>query len=239
MPFQFYCPQGHLLVGEPFQAGQPCRCPMCGMTFVIPQPAVGYPGAPGVWGAPQQGGMMPGQGGWPQMPGAQIPGAPAGGGFPAGGQFPGVTIAPAPQVPAFTAPSAPAGPAADTGFPGIKVDVPAPELARVESPASTPAPDFTASPKDDPNRIIHIRCPKGHELETPMDMVGEDAMCPHCQAQFRLRYEDSKEHREERRKERERREERWGKKALTWSIVLASLVLVFLLGLIILGYYGK
>ena len=36
MPMQFLCPQGHLLAGEPSQAGQPCKCPYCGIEFVIP-----------------------------------------------------------------------------------------------------------------------------------------------------------------------------------------------------------
>src|SRR5688572_6236857 len=38
MPFQFQCPQGHLLEGEPNHAGQQCNCPMCGMLFIIPAP---------------------------------------------------------------------------------------------------------------------------------------------------------------------------------------------------------
>ena len=40
MAFPFYCPQGHLLQGEPEQAGQPCQCPQCGSTFLVPQAAV-------------------------------------------------------------------------------------------------------------------------------------------------------------------------------------------------------
>jgi DNA-directed RNA polymerase subunit RPC12/RpoP len=38
MPFQFECPQGHLLEGEPEQAGQTINCPVCGMLFIIPAP---------------------------------------------------------------------------------------------------------------------------------------------------------------------------------------------------------
>jgi hypothetical protein len=36
MTYQFQCPQGHLLEGEPSQAGQQCNCPTCGMLFIIP-----------------------------------------------------------------------------------------------------------------------------------------------------------------------------------------------------------
>src|SRR5436190_10096813 len=38
MSFQFQCPQGHLLEGDPSQAGQTCNCPTCGMLFIIPAP---------------------------------------------------------------------------------------------------------------------------------------------------------------------------------------------------------
>jgi len=34
--FQFYCPHGHLLQGDPSQMGQPTDCPMCGTRFLIP-----------------------------------------------------------------------------------------------------------------------------------------------------------------------------------------------------------
>jgi hypothetical protein len=36
MPFQFYCPQGHLLQGDESQQGQQSQCPMCGTVFLIP-----------------------------------------------------------------------------------------------------------------------------------------------------------------------------------------------------------
>jgi DNA-directed RNA polymerase subunit RPC12/RpoP len=53
MPFQFTCPQGHLLEAEPFQAGQQCVCPMCGQPFLIPSPvgalAAEAPGGPGMY----------------------------------------------------------------------------------------------------------------------------------------------------------------------------------------------
>jgi hypothetical protein len=46
MAFQFLCPQGHLLQGEPSQSGQQCSCPYCGTLFLIPQPvAAASPGA--------------------------------------------------------------------------------------------------------------------------------------------------------------------------------------------------
>ena len=39
MAFVFYCPNGHLLQGDPSSVGQLHQCPYCGTTFAISQPA--------------------------------------------------------------------------------------------------------------------------------------------------------------------------------------------------------
>ncbi len=112
-------------------------------------------------------------------------------------------------------------------------------------PAFQAAPDFSAvggvgPPKEalDPSelpaqgpRTLHIPCPSGHVLETPEDMVGQDVLCPFCNAQFRLRYDDSLEHRRERELEEERRQARTARAWLNWSIVTAAIVI---LGVILL-----
>ena len=46
MPFQFYCPQGHLLEGHESQAGQQSQCPLCGAVFVMPGGAMPQAGVP-------------------------------------------------------------------------------------------------------------------------------------------------------------------------------------------------
>jgi len=76
--------------------------------------------------------------------------------------------------------------------------------------------------------VVHISCPLGHILETPLKMIGEDAMCPFCQAEFRLRYEDSLEYKQARAEQIERREARLGETWLRWSIAIATAVLVAL-----------
>ena len=43
MPFQFMCPQGHLLEGHESQMGQQVPCPLCGTLLIIP--TIGPPGA--------------------------------------------------------------------------------------------------------------------------------------------------------------------------------------------------
>ncbi|MFW5692914.1 MAG: hypothetical protein ACOCWL_01730 [Thermoguttaceae bacterium] len=122
----------------------------------------------------------------------------------------------------------------------------APEPSAGEDfPAFQAAPDFSAVggigppqegiepvqlPSQTP-KTLHIPCPNGHVLETPEDMVGQDALCPFCNAQFRLRYDDSLEHRRERELEEERRQARAARAWLNWSIVTAAIVI---LGVILL-----
>ena len=90
MPFQFYCPQGHLLEGHEAQMGQQGQCPMCGAMFMFPvlggQPGAAMPGMQPVRcpadrtdnpaGPVVSGGPMPGQ-----FPGQQR--------FPGSTDFPG------------------------------------------------------------------------------------------------------------------------------------------------------
>jgi len=178
MPFQFTCPEGHLLEGEAAHAGMQSQCPMCGVMFIIPQPPPGL------------------------TPGDQASGFGGSEGEPFSLSF------------------------------GPPPHEPQPPVAGGDGAAG--AAPATGSPlEEDPDRIVHILCPNGHELETPMSMVGTDAMCPHCEVAFRLRYEDSLEYREQKRKEREHREAVFGRKALNFAIVTAVLVLLGLIGLMI------
>src|SRR5687768_12387862 len=50
------------------------------------------------------------------------------------------------------------------------------------APTATMAPAAPAEPE-----LLHIPCPNGHELETPLDMLDQEVLCPQCNAQFRLR----------------------------------------------------
>jgi len=65
-------------------------------------------------------------------------------------------------------------------------------------------------------------------------MLGEDAMCPFCQTQFRLRFEDSQEHKKQKEEERQRREMRLGRAWMQWSIAAAVVVILGVILLIVL-----
>jgi rubredoxin len=90
--------------------------------------------------------------------------------------------------------------------------------------ASETATAATSAPVDE-ERLVHIPCPAGHELETPFSMIGQDVMCPICRAEFRLHYNRSREYRAEQQQQRQRREQKLGRTWMTWSLVAAALVL--------------
>jgi DNA-directed RNA polymerase subunit RPC12/RpoP len=156
MAFQFMCPRGHLLEGDESQGGQQCRCPQCGMVFIIPMPAPA---------AVQE---------------AVLPEESEAAGFP--------------------------------GFGG----------AHAEEP-------------DEP-RLLHIPCPNGHELETPLDMLGQEVLCPHCNAQFQLREKDSVEFRRQKKAEMDRIHRQQAKAWMNWAVALGVIVVLAVIGMIVMTF---
>ncbi len=214
MTFQFLCPQGHLLEADETQVGQQGNCPLCGSVFLIPQP---FPAAP------------------PDAPAGPSPGSPQAG-FPTSPPHepPGGAPPPAPAgagPPAFAPPDAqtPDQPGPE-GFPGIRTT---PDVGRDRAAADAPTQFPTPSAAQLP--VVHVICPNGHRLETPREMLGQEALCPFCQAQFRLRLEDSVEYRQEKAAEQERKEIRMGQTWLRWAIIIAVVVVLGLTMLIVLS----
>ena len=153
--------------------------------------------------------------------------APAGAAAPPIGpsqQVPlGAAPSPGPSAPPATAPEEkPAAPAADAK----------PAEAVAPTVPSEPAPE--PKPEEDPNRIVRIPCPQGHELHTPMSMIGMEAMCPECSEKFTLRYEDSLESKEEQRLAQEQREQSFNKWLIIGSIGAAVVVVLGLAIMMIL-----
>jgi len=80
---------------------------------------------------------------------------------------------------------------------------------------------------DAPPELLHIDCPNGHELEVPRDMLEQDALCPKCDVQFRLRETDSVEYQRKKKVEMETRERRVENAWLNWTIALGIVVVLF------------
>jgi len=214
MPFQFYCPQGHLLEGHESQMGQQGQCPMCGAMFMFPMMG-GPPPAPTMMPGGQMPGAYPGQG-FPGQGGYSGPGYPGQGmpgpGFPGqqGGGFPQ-------QQPDFGPPNFGGG----DRFAGLQAA--APGGYEAIEPEAAPEP-----------RIFRILCPKGHELQTPEDMLGTQALCPYCNTQMELRYEDSVEYKKQKELEQRILDEQAGRfwmKMAIWGSIVVGAVFIGLIAL--------
>ena len=96
------------------------------------------------------------------------------------------------------------------------------------SPTATMSPAAPAEPE-----LLHIPCPNGHELETPLDMLDQEVLCPQCNAQFRLRKKNSVEYKKKKDLEERVRLEKVGSLWLTWAIVAVVVVVLGLIGLIV------
>lgn len=183
MSFQFQCPQGHLLEGDPSQAGKAVNCPTCGMLFIIPAPL-----AEPVQAAAQNFG------------------------------------------PTF----GPPGEQAASRFAHLGATA-ADNAAHADDPAAPvmEEPEAPAEPE-----LLHIPCPNGHELETPLDMLEQEVLCPQCNAQFRLRKKDSKEYKRKKEETERIKEIKTGNFWLNIAIVAAVLVGLLVMGLVAMTILG-
>lgn len=189
MPFQFYCPQGHLLEGHESQMGRQSQCPMCGSVFVVPlTPGGSLPGGM----MPQPGAMQPGampQAGWPGYPQPGMPGhsQPLPPGYPPmypQGGYPGYALG----YPGFAGGTMPAEPAiapgtagypsispeqqyAGGGFPGAGVSQP-PGFA-----AEEPGPSFPAI-QTEPQPAAATKTPAAPPTATEQPTAAEEPKEP-------------------------------------------------------------
>ena len=138
-----------------------------------------------------------------------------------------IAPAPGPAAPSPEPPApAPASPAPQAPFPGI-------DLGGPGGPAPAPQPSDPVALESKEPELLHIPCPDCQEmLETPVEMLDQDVMCPHCQAQFQLRRQNSLEYKKKQQQQREMREHKASKAWFNWAIVVAVLVVMFLLFLI-------
>lgn len=205
MTFQFRCPGGCLLQGEPAQAGSTINCPICGQMFVIPAP---------IAAAPQQ--LAQPHAPAPQTPMQQQPQAPM------------QPHAPQPHAPEQT--QAPLPQAAQPQAPAQQPTEPAQPQAAASGPIKTsPAARILGASY----RVLTFPCPCGQWVEAPRELSGQQATCPHCSQLFQLLETESREYREAVEIARRRREARVGNAWLNWAIAVAVFVLIGLAALII------
>jgi hypothetical protein len=233
MPFQFLCPQGHLLQGEDSQMGLQTQCPICSVVFVIPQVVK-------VQVAPVQPLLEPEHASSElgladlEEPASRTTAAKPAVTSTASTNAQSAAQRPGPAIPPATA-RRPARP--QSAAPHQAWSDPQPALEQELSPLAADLSEelvgqnIPLPPGDLASSVVHIPCPNGHELETPLDMIGEQVMCPHCRARFVLREEDSVEYRIREENLEQRRARFW----LTWAITAAVLVGIFMLTMFIMA----
>ena len=205
MAFQFLCPQGHLLQADASQMGCTINCPTCGVLFVVPTVTTAAAVQPVI-------------------------------------QVPPV----APPAPPATTESEPSGAdpldlnlrgrrgrrRAQLDF-GQSDDEEIVEQGLVEEDI----PDLAAGNRpvfggpDSALRLVHLHCPKGHELITPLDTMGQEVLCPHCGEQFLLRNQDTVEYKTKHQLKEDIREQKLGRKWLIMAIFVGVLVLAMFIGM--------
>ncbi len=144
-----------------------------------------------------------------------------------------------------TRPAEPPEPEPEPEQPKVKVRKPSnsslESLKQLEAAAAATTPKQPAKVDDDllegagigsivDESILHIPCPNGHELETPLDMLGQRAMCPHCGAEFKLKREKSIEYLREQEILDRQRAKFW----FQLSVLAAGFVVVVVLAMIII-----
>ena len=96
------------------------------------------------------------------------------------------------------------------------------------------APEPPAEPE-----LLHIPCPNGHELETPLDMLEQEVLCPTCNAQFRLRKKNSREYKRKKEETELIKEIKTGNLWFNIAIVAAVLVGLLVVGLVAMTIFGS
>ena len=159
---------------------------------------------------------------------------------PAPGPLPGMPY-PGSQFPAGPSSTGPASSPAFPSFPGVDTRTspgasPGTGGRPRVLPPQPPAPAFDIREPE----LLHIPCPQCKEmLETPVEMLDQDVLCPHCQAQFQLRRRDSVEFKRKKEQEAQIKEIKAGNTWLNLAIVAVVLVVLFLGALIVWQTYGK
>lgn len=157
---------------------------------------------------------------------------------------------PAPVSPTeFPAPSTaademPIAPQSGAGLPAMATETDGSDLIAsvpaavpsVTHPVPSPLPEGEREPAETPPlpKVLHIRCPAGHVLKAPSELLGKLGRCPACKQSFQLRYEDSLQFQRRTEKILLRDQREAGREWLAWTFGVAFLLFIALVGAVLL-----
>jgi hypothetical protein len=97
--------------------------------------------------------------------------------------------------------------------------------------------DAPADEAPQPPKMLHIRCPSGHIVKAPSDLLGKLGRCPACKKTFELRYENSLEFKRRTEKILDRDANEANRAWIGWVFVGAFLLFVAVVGAVLI--FGK
>ena len=193
MPFQFRCPQGHLLEGEYEDVGQVVNCPICGVALTIPN-------APYTPTATANEPPVPSyQQHYHQLPTNDVTD----------------TTPPVMEPPTEIFPDVTTDVSIEEAENTFSIDIDNTQTDSAEQD-SNDTPDFESGNANQDE--LQIPCPNGHILHATRDMLDEEAICPFCEEQFELKERNSLEAIEKRELLSEKRQEKQERLFLYWGI---------------------
>jgi len=211
MPFQFRCPQGHLLEGENEDIGQIVNCPICGVTTPI-QPPVNPTSTPQHYH---------------QVPVANVTATAPPVIEPEPETFPDVTADGSREK-------------AKNEF-AVDTDNSQSDLAEQDNNQAeqdgNDTPDFESGNANQDE--LQIPCPNGHILHATRDWLNEEVICPICEEQFELKERNSLEAIEKREVLSEKRKEKQERIFLYWGIGIMVIGIVSVIIFIIIYNYNQ
>ena len=210
MPFQFRCPQGHLLEGENEDVGQIVNCPICGVALTIPN----APYTPGA--TPIQPAVPHYQQNYQEAPAAEVPNTAPPIITPEAESFPDVTAARSNEAHEN-----------EMGSDTVNSQSDSDTQDNQQEQADNVTPDFESGDANEDE--LRIPCPNGHILHATRDMLDEEAICPFCEEQFELKERNSLEAVEKREILAEKRQEKQERVFLYWGI---GIMVIGILGVI-------
>ncbi|MBT4693972.1 MAG: hypothetical protein HOB73_11565 [Planctomycetaceae bacterium] len=194
MPFQFRCPQGHLLEGENEDVGQDVNCPICGVRLTIPS----APYTPTA--SPIEPTVSPYQQQYHQVPSADVTD----------------TAPPVIEPETETFPEEIANASIEEAENTSAIDTDNSQTDSVEQDDNDTLDLESDTAHQDE---LQIPCPNGHILHATRDMLDEEVICPFCEEQFELKEHHSLEAIEKRQEKHERIFLYWGIGVMVIGIV--------------------
>ena len=227
MNFQFYCPQGHLLQSDTANAGYTIACPICGTQFIVPAPPQSLLDA-----AKQEAQTENDEDDEDEDEAEEDLFAFRGKGKGKGkGKSSGATTNLNELLAAQDDDDDEDEEEDDEDEDGDDED----EDEDDEAEEGGNGGIFSFDPSNDRRSDLpplHIPCPKGHVLEVPREILGEEVECPYCGEQFLLKRERSFEYINDRYKQETSSEAKVSKEWFTRAmigVILAIALILFLL----------